>query len=155
MPKFTDYMRALAKETQWTALRNPNPETGCKVDLEDNVTLSFGMEGPTTLVMSSVLCDVPSDSPHRDSLLRRIGRFMVAVRRMRRTHLFLRDDTLLAVRRLDTVSSIPIFLREANDWVNDVVWWKNAVDKAVLLERQSEPESFSSLFSNSFAGIRL
>ncbi len=155
MPKFIDYMRALAKETQWTALRNPNPEKGCLVELDDDVTLSFAMEGPTTLFISSVLCELPSDAIRRDSLLKRIGGFMVAVRRMRKTQLILRGDDLLAARRLDTVSSIPVFLRDVTDWVNDVVWWKKAVDQAVLLEEKSEPESVSSLFSNSFAGIRL
>ncbi|MBQ7607726.1 MAG: hypothetical protein IJU76_07110 [Desulfovibrionaceae bacterium] len=155
MPNFTEYMRALAKETQWAALRNPDPDKGCFVALEDDVDLLFATRGPGVVLLKSELCQMPEDSVVRDGILKRVGQFMVGVRRQRRTQLSLEGDSFVAFRLVDTMTSIPVFLRLVTDWVNDVVWWKKAVAQAVLLEQKSEPESMTSLFSNSFVGIRL
>lgn len=156
MARFIDCMRALGKLTNWKALSESDNAGRYHVELEGDLALDFEEQGNEAIILKAVAYEMPFDKDGQDRLIQACGRLMMAIRRQRKSQLTLEttpEDVIqcLIFRKLNSYVAVDQFLREVEDWINDVVWWKRNIQSALSAE-QGKGDSISSLLSTAFPG---
>lgn len=161
MASISDLMNALQQATGWKSLAKPDENTVWHVSLEDNLDANFFALGDAFCVISGAVTDIPEQEGDAEALYTQVARMQIAVFRERPSILTIDNGkspqspgssaTILCYRALPLNLSKENFIREVQDWLDDLSWWKGA-----LLSPNSANNPMSSFFDSSvFQGLKL